>query len=145
MRSKNAHFSTKNRCFLLNFTYLERSEPIRRTLWWSFRPICLLTLYKEKSCPYLPKWKYRSFKNWKMHFFSKLSIHLYFMIISIEDKIFFYKTIVVQNSMKILIYFISFCLTCILNVLHPDYQNSKVRNSLYSCCFPDFTHSKDFF
>ncbi len=46
--------------------------------------------------------------------------------------------------MKILIYFISFCLTCILNVLHPDYQNSKVRNSLYSCCFPDFTHSKDF-
>jgi hypothetical protein len=30
---KMAIFSTKNRCFLLNFTYLERSEPIRRTLW----------------------------------------------------------------------------------------------------------------
>ena len=54
---KMAIFSTKNRCFLLNFTYLERSEPIRRTLWWSFRPVCLLTLDEEKSCPYLPKWK----------------------------------------------------------------------------------------
>jgi hypothetical protein len=88
---KMAIFSTKNRCFLLNFTELECSEPIRRTLWWSFRPVCLLTLDEEKSCPYLPKWKKRSFKNWKMLFFSKLSNNLYFMTISIKDTNFFIK------------------------------------------------------
>ncbi len=48
------------------------------------------------------------------------------MIISIQDTNFFYKTRVV----KILIYFIPFCLTCILNALHPDYQNSKVSHAL---------------
>jgi hypothetical protein len=44
----------------------------------------------------------------KCSFFSKILNYLYFMMISIEDTIFFYKTIVVQNRMKIFIYFIPF-------------------------------------
>ena len=105
---KMAIFSTKNRCFILYFTYLERSEPIRRTLRWSFRPICLLTLYEEKSCPYLPKWKKRSFKNWKMLFFFKN----FKLFVLHDDKYwrynFLYKKIVVHNRMKTFIYFIPF-------------------------------------
>ena len=54
---------------------------------------------------------------------------------------FFYKTILFQNRKKMLIYLVLFCLTCILNMLHPDYQHSNESNSLRSCCFPDFTHS----
>jgi hypothetical protein len=46
----------------------------------------------------------------KCTFFSKFLIQLYFMILSIEDT-FFYKTIVVQNSRKIIFYFIPFCIS----------------------------------
>ncbi len=69
---KKAIFSTKKRRFPLFFTYHEHSEPIRRTLWWSFRPICLVTLDEEKSCPYLHEWKKSAFKNRKMLYFFQI-------------------------------------------------------------------------
>ena len=44
---------------------------------------------------------------------------------------FFHKTVSFQNKMKKLINFILFCLTCILNTLYADYQNSNEQNILF--------------
>ena len=128
---KMAIFSTKKRRFIVLCTYQERSEPIRRTLWWSFWPICLLTLDEEKSCPYLHELKKSAFKNWKMlqffKFFNK------FEVFSLKNwrHNFFHKIVSFQNKMKNFINFILFCLTCILNTLYADYQNSNEQNILF--------------
>jgi len=78
-----------------------------------------------KFFEFFNKFEVFSFKNWRYNFF--------------------HKTVSFQNRMEKLFIFIHFCLTCILNMLHPDYKNLNERNILQPCCFPDFTHSRVFF
>jgi hypothetical protein len=64
-----------------------------------------------KIFKFFKKFEVFSFKNWRHNFF--------------------HKTVSFQNKMKNFINFILFCLTCILNTLYPDYQNSNEQNILF--------------
>ena len=85
----------------------------------------------RKKLLILARIKKSAFKNWKMlkifKFFNK------FEVFSFKNwrHNFFHKTVSFQNKMKNFINFILFCLTCILNTLYPDYQNSNEQNILF--------------